>query len=340
MAPKNRMSSLPMAQFCAHSPRLSQIGSGRAAAMSSVFHAICADAPGAVESFARLPDDERDEIMTWKSPVDFDLEMPGSLGKLTLKYKDAIKEAEVALDKHGVYTADADAALTVGHIDAYWVVDVPKVGKVAVVIDLKRSQYTTVDGADSLQLMAYLLAIASKYGCAHGFTGIWSLTEGEWSFGRMLDMSDDVFSEIATITSRVLAAARNTEGDYSMGGHCNTCYGRLHCPSYLMPPEVAESSLAPFTDGTALAALSPKERGELLQLVERAVKTAEAAKAALKAGVYAGLPVDADGKTYKPVKQKGRASFDAKTFEAEQPELARKYIKLGAPFDTFRWVKA
>lgn len=329
----HRISTLNIAQMCAKAPLLSQAGASRAAAVSTCFHALCADDPKGVDMLTRLTDEEQSEIMAWRKPTDVKLELPS--GPVALRYEDSEKEFTVALTADGSYCEETDpACVTVGHPDFAWVLEADG-QRIAVVGDLKRSEWTVKEGTDSLQLMAYLIAYADKHGCELGFAGLWSLIEGQWQFSEMLDLG--MLSETREkLVRRIVASATNTEGDYSMGEHCNGCYGRLRCPAYLMPPEVAESSLAPFT---AEGSLTSETIAHALELATRAKATAEAVLKNCKAAVYAGCKVELDGKRWIPVQTKGRASIDTKSLEADMPEVVQKYTKLGAPFDTFRWVK-
>lgn len=327
MAPKHRMSSLPIAQFCPQGPRLSSVSSGRAAAQSSAFHASCAGDPNAAAMIARLTEQEAAELMTWKRPTPLVLE-----NGVILKYEDAQKEVAVALDANGNYCdPESPEAITVGHLDFAWVVD-----GVAYVGDLKRSEYTSEP--DSLQLLAYLVAWADKHGCEQGCAGIWDLTGGQWSFGGMVDLG--MFSEQrAKLIERIVVAATHEGDGYNQGAHCTGCYGRSHCPSYLLPPELADSSLAPFTKPGALEQLSPTEIGTFMLMCKRAEDTIDLAKAAIRDFVSKGGSCELDGKLYRPVKCKGRVSLDSAALTDDLPEIAQKYTRVGKSYDQWKWVK-
>ena len=49
---------------------------------------------------------------------------------------------------------------------------------------------------------------------------------------------------------------------------------------------------------------------------------------------------DGAGKSWRAVECQGREGFDKKALASDHPELAAKYTKRGAPYSTFRWVKA
>ena len=254
-------------------------------------------------------------------------------------YDAAHKEVAVGLDCNGVYCdPDSPECISVGHLDFAWVVEVDG-AKVAYVGDLKRTEWAATDGPRSVQLMAYLLAWASLHGCDQGAAGLWYLTDGEWHWGELIDLG--VFSdEAAKLRELVVAAALNVEGDYAMGPHCNGCYGRLHCPAYLMPPEMAETTLAPFAEPGAVLQLSDEERGALALNIKRAEDTIDKAKESLKAASRQGARVVAGDKQWKECQMPGRAGFDSKRLEAEQPEIAKAYRTVGKPYGQFKWVKS
>lgn len=328
----NRMSSLPIAQFCARGPALSQIAAGRAAAQSTAFHALCADDPKASDLLALLTDEEREELVDWKRPTTCILDPDKGV---ILEYSAAVKEVTVALDTEGMCVDENDpAAITVGHLDFVWILEVDG-RRCAYVGDLKRTQWTATDGPQSLQLLAYLFAVCAKFGCDVGVCGIWHLTEGSWHWGEAIDM---LSTEAATLWERVRAAALNTTGSYSTGPHCSGCYGRLSCPAHLFPPEMASTSLAPFVAG---GEMTPERVSRVVLEIKRAKDTIEKAEAMAREYVLrGGQVVDPEsGSIWKPIEMPGRVSFDSKALEREHPELAQRYAKQGKPYHQFRWTK-
>lgn len=330
----HRMSSLAIAEKCAKAPKLSSLGAGGAAAQSTCFHALCADVPGAKDMLTRLSEDQVAELMEWQKPTDASLKVGEET--IILRYVDAEKEFEVALKADGTYCEASDPeCVTVGHPDFAWLVVTGGL-RIAVIGDLKRSEYTTKDGPRALQLLAYLVAFADKHGADMGFCGLWHLQEAEWSFGEMIDLG--MFSDArAALVDRITAAATHVDGDYSRGSHCDGCYGRLQCPAYLMPSELSETALAPLTTGERMTSAQARE---LLELAGRQEATAAKIKAEIKAQVYRGLRIlDEDGKkVYAPCPTKGRAGFDAKGLAVKHPDIAAEFATAGKPFDTFRWV--
>lgn len=327
--PSNRMSSLPIAQFCGRAPELSSVGSGRAAAMSHAFHALCAGGPEAAGELVRLTDEERAEVRSWKRPVDV------TVGDVVLTYEAAEKELEVGLDSSGAYCpADYPACVTVGHLDFAWCFEVDG-QRYAFVADIKRSEYTVSDGPDSLQLHAYGLAYASKVGAVAYVTGVWGAVEGTWWWANAQVMVDS-FDHL-DILQRVLAAARNTSQDYAMGPHCQRCYGRSRCPAYLIAPSDAHAELAPVIGlGTDL---TPEYASKLLLTVFRVEAMAEKVKDELKQRVRDGLVItDGNGKAWKPTECQGRESLSKRLLEKAGLNPA-DYTERGKPYERWGWQK-
>lgn len=324
----NRPSSLPIARFCARAPALSQ-GAGRAAAMSSVWHARAAGKDWR-DAYERLTQKERDDIDSWRTPGDIILE------SAVLRYGDAFKEVECGLKPDGTYADKADPhALTAGTCDFYWFID-----GVLYVADLKKSEWTEPDGPRSLQILCYALALMAKHEAAgdevRGFVpGIWHAQEGTWEWGDFV--SADLFSEERDVAwSAVRAAAMHTEGDYATGPHCRRCYSRTKCPAYLVPPEHASDGISKYMVGD----LDNGRALELRRFLERVESTVKAAKERLEAFSDAnGGIVDTEaGKVWKASTVKGKVGIDTKALEADHPELVQKYVKQGAPHVRYAWL--
>src|SRR5512146_2655622 len=132
----HRMSSLPVAQFCGQAAPLSEkYGAGRAAVMSSFFHATCAFSPEAKNLALQLTPEELDDVGTWHPPGTIHLYD----GAVTLDYASAEKELEVMLDAAGEYSEDPAKAITIGHLDFAW----PRLFQqrnVVFVADIKKSK--------------------------------------------------------------------------------------------------------------------------------------------------------------------------------------------------------
>ena len=253
MAKGNRFSSLPVAQFCPRSAALN-LGAGRAAAISSCFHARCAGDDKWKELYARLTDEEQAEVD--------DMIPPGEVkvGAGWLVYQAAKKEVPLGLTEGcGYVTKGHPDALCEGTCDMYWIHN-----RTAYVVDIKRSEYTTAEGPESLQVKGYALAVCALHADeVDGYvTGIYAATEGTWSFSEYVSLDGE---QCVKDWERVKAAAMNIDGDYATGVHCRSCYSRFKCPAYLVPPEHAHDGIAKFFSGE----LDNTKALELLRFTER-----------------------------------------------------------------------
>jgi hypothetical protein len=328
-----RMSSLPLAQFCPVAAKLSnEVGSGRAAAISSAFHALMAGEIKASGMIARLTNPEKEELMRMNRPADF----PAGVNA-TLSYADAHKEIPCGLTEQGGYCEKDDPkAIAAGTCDMAW--EPVRWADMAVLYvgDIKRSEWTA--SPDSLQLAGYALALAAKWDATHICTGIWDATGGQWSWSAITDLAAP---EGAALWEKVKASAMNIEGGPATGAHCNDCYGRMRCPAWVLPPEHAETTLAPFVG--ADIALDNEKALALLLACDRAEDLIERIKGkdgllrpfAAKNGI-----VDAkSGMRWMPVEVAGRESLDKKAIEAKHPGLLDEFTKVGKPSQQFRWLK-
>lgn len=327
-APKrklNRMSSLPVVQFCPQAARLgAQYGSGRAAAMSRYFHAKCAGVPCKDVVTA----EEAEIIDTWQAPTDVTL-WDGTV----LRYADADKERGLCYyDCNSPEGHDGED----GHLDFAWIIG-PKGDRSAYVADIKKSRWTTLDGPESLQLMAYGISYAQEVKAQRFCTGIFIAETGEWQWlNRMIEVNSDEFRELE---ARVLAAAHNTEGQACTGGHCRDCYARLHCPEHLLASVDSVGWLSPIARGEKLA--SPEELRSLLLAAQNVAELCDKAIEHVKEAARRGIPIEdpETGKVYRAVQCKGRESVTPKSLREKMGEEAEQYISRGKPYDQFRWVK-
>lgn len=316
--------------------------------MGSAFHARCADPEGAEarERWNRLDSDEQDEVKKWIKPTDLVLE-----NGVVLSYETAHKELALGLAANGSYQPKGTPGnITEGTCDICWIVETPNGDKqlveghwiqpmmrIAYVPDIKRSEYTVADGPRSLQIVGYALAAAQKFGCDGYCPGIWAAKEGRWWWGDLYlyGRDDDVISDH---WQRVKAAALNLSDEPSYGNHCQGCYGRTSCPSWLLPPELAETSLAPFTkEGMAI---TPDKAASLVLMMKRCDDMATTLKKLLKAHVADGNRVIDGDKEWRAVAVSGRVSFDSGRFEKERPEMYQEYSRVGPPSEQYRWCNA
>lgn len=318
------MSSLPIAQWCSAAGVLGdKHGAGRAAAISTAHHAVMAGADDADELMARLSPDEQTEVRRRKTPADVDV------GGATLSWMDDThpggREVEVILDAN----LDCEGEpVSIGHVDRYWVID-----GIVYVADIKATDWSSPDGPDdSLQMHAYGLACAALHDADGYCLGHWNATEGEWDWTRIYEIGFDTME----IGERVLAAARNTSGEYATGSHCHSCYQRLHCQEWLAPIEAGDNAFLQIAAGTEVSMGRLAEAVDQMKVYEGMV---ELVKAALK--VHAdriGGIVSSDGKKiWKAGAVKGRKGLDKKALEADHPGLLAKYEKRGPDTTRYSW---
>jgi len=331
----HRMSALPFTQYCAKAGHLSGDYSGSSARLSTAFHMMTAKTDRWEEFVARLSDEDEAEIKTWKIPAEVDL------GNGTvLRYEDAEKEVAMGLTADlGYCDINSAKAVTRGHMDHGWVVDYG--GERWVYCpDIKRSEWTVVDGPKSLQIAAYGFAFAAKHDADVFVPGIWAATEGTYWWGEPVRLAS---VEAIRLGKRVLAAAQNVpskDNMYTLGAHCTGCYGRERCPSYLIPMEHANSTLGPFAANRLDKPLTPEEALNILILAKRAKETVEVVEREVKERVRRGLKVidPQTGLQYGVVHSRGREGLSKALIEAAGLDPA-KFMERGKEFDSFRWVK-
>ena len=325
-----RMSSLPISERCGTAAALSaQHGAGRPAAMSKAFHSLCAGSPEAFRLMASLAPIEREEVGTWKKPATVMVN-----DWCELDYESATKEQEVGLDWMGEFVGKEEDAITWGHLDFAWLREIEGV-RVAFVADIKKSVWTTPDGPDSLQIHAYGRAFAKKVGASAYVTGIWAAKEGKWLWDTEILQLDG--EKAAHIWGRIAYAAEN-QGEASTGSHCGQCFARLHCPEYLLPAVVTDALVKQCViDNEPLE--GHVEAMQLLAWADRAEDLAGRVKENLRELVRRGqLVIEADGKVWGPIPMPGRESVDMAKLKAT-PD-GSSFIKVGAPYEQFRWRKA
>ena len=329
----NRFSALDVTEFCGLAGVLgSQYGAGVAAAKGSAWHAVCSDAPDRDELLARLtPADREDMLANWHKPTTWE-PLPG----LVLDYaKDCQKELRVSISKVGVFCSpDAPDLATTGTLDMAWFVEFQGM-RIAVVGDIKSSLFTSRH--DSLQLAGYAGSFASLTDATHVLTAIFGAAEGEWSWGPLMDVYGDEFSDRVM---RVLYAAKHHSEHGTQGQHCGSnCYARAHCKEFLLPAALvsANPQIATLADQEEL---TPARAVELLNMAKGLEEIASAATSRVKA--YAeqqGLTCPTTGKRYLPVVTAGRESVTVTNVRKLcSEEVASQLILRGAPYNTWRWV--
>ena len=335
----HRMSSLPMAQYCGKSPTIS-VGAGRAAAMSTGFHAQCetlSTGKGTAAHRAKLEaltSEERKEIETWHKPE------PLEALNHKLNYRDATTEFEVGLDLVGSFSTDpTHDILTLGHVDMFWnirtKVDSEALVKVVVVGDIKKSRWTCPEGPDdSLQLQAYGHSLAQRHNADWFLPALWIAEDGFWVIGKPHSMFG---MAAASRWSRIQAAASNDSTEFSHGPHCDGCYSRLNCPAHMVRYD--DVLVVPGTLETEL------DNDGVLGILESAKRyddTAKAQKEYAKQWVRRNGPVsDGNGKEWGPSTVTGRESvMSVKRLREAMGEHAEAYISRGSPSIQNRWTKS
>ena len=332
----NRMSSLPIAQFCGMSSKL-DTGGGRAAVMSTAFHAKCAGGDDYEQKLAKLTDEERLEISLWKRPEDVFVQLASgqNFSEILLKYEASEKEIEVALDQHaGLVAADDPTAETVGHLDMAWLLTFPNGKRVAYVGDIKKSEFTSE--VDSLQLAAYGFAWAAKHEADAFCCGIWAATEGRWTWGDIVYLEKQ---SALDLWDRILFAARNTGNEFNPGAHCKSCWSRARCPTWSLPPSQLVDTLAPLAEGREL---TKEELPGLVLQWQRLKELEEKVGPMLKAAAdRLGGAYDAStNKVWKASQQGGRESVSIVKLRASLGAQAEQFISRGEGYKVYKWVKA
>lgn len=329
----HRMSAAPIARYCAKGPIVSGPYAVRAATQSTCFHALCSDpdSPNTKRLFDLLDPAERADLAEWHRPPDV------KVGDVLLRYSEAEKELEVAISTDGYPCRPDDPdCLSVGHLDIAWVVEIDGI-RIAYVPDIKRSEWTTPDGPESLQIHAYGLTFAMSRKCDYYCPGIWAAKEGVWQWGALVEIGSPRSIELLDNVLAALSNLPDANHQYTVGAHCMRCWGREYCPAWLIPPEHATTELQPFTEPGM--ALTPESGLRLLLLAERAEDTAAKVKKNIQAAVAKGLRITDGQRVYRPVQMPGRKSLDKAAMEAAGINT-KDYTKEGSPYARWDWGKA
>lgn len=320
----NRMSSLPITQYCSGAAKLgTQSASGRPAIMSSAFHANAASQPNAGDLLAMLTDKERAEIGEWFLPTDVTLD-DGTI----LRYAEATCEQTVHLTSTGEHTDNVKEAMCTGHPDFFWIRTVT-IGdvtiKVAFIGDLKKSDFSSPDGLRSLSLMAYGFAVAGQHDCDAFAVGLFNITLGEWNWSDIIELG----YESAEILHRIQKAATNLNGEFVIGTHCQDCFNRGRCPQYLLP--VVGDPVGVLAPLAKPGGLTPDNALEVLAVYQRMKELTAIVKKELEAFAYRvdGIP-DGEGKVWRERTAKGgKMVLNKKTLvafmETNYPDLCLEH---------------
>lgn len=326
----NRMSSLPIAQFCSMSGKLFN-ASGPAAAQSTAYHARAAHAPESLDLLHRLPKDERDEALSWPLP-----QTTKVLGH-DLDYRLAVHEATVALTADLEATAeDSDGVATVGHVDAYWPTLLKHEGQsIVAVCDLKRSQWTS--SLSSLQLHAYGWALAQLCGADGYIVGIYVIRDAEWVWPNEPTLVNDL--ESLERANELRAAITNTDGEATTGPHCDNCWSRAQCPAHALPAaSVGDSNVYNSIARDGVTKANASRAVSLMASLKTTLKTLEN-NLRVHVDVNGGI-VSGDKEWRKCGGGKKSSKFDHKSFAAAEPELVAPYMVDYVTAGRFQWTNA
>lgn len=332
----NRVSILPVAQYCGQAATRGTGAAGRPAIMSSAFHAVCAEQTDANVKLMSLTPEERATIEKWEKPQDTTVE------GVPFSYDACEKEVTLGLTREGEYCEIDKFGLpvsgdliTIGHMDFGTIL---RVGdkNVAIIGDMKKSRWT-VDGPETLQLHAYGMAYASKVKADGYIPILWLLEEGEYIFGPYFDLDS---WEIMEILPRIVHAATN-EGEAVTGSHCRKCYARTRCIDHLFPAMHADEWLAPLAENGGLENCDEAEIAALLLKVQAVEDVAVFVKDELKSWTLNnGGSLRAGDRIWGMSQRAGNVTVNKKKLIADLGDGADKYLKQGKPVISPRWRKA
>lgn len=319
-----RISTLPFSEKCgvvgdllASQPETTRM------LMGKVYHAAMEDNKETFAALApQLDESALQEVMGWQRFTSCVI-----LGT-EVHYKDAEKERPVAISIDGrtpgydptTRTWDHDMVLTAGTMDCGWVIVVPGIGKVAVVVDFKKSRYASE--LNSLQLVTYGYAYSHEHGCDAFVTALWIADEGRLLTGDTYSMAE---FDRGMLFERIKKAALN-RGPAVTGSHCHGCWARMQCPAYLLPGAIAlrdgNQELEAFVRGT----LDLPTAQEWLLKVKAADEIIGLVRGQLQAYAikHGGIPLD-DGYRWGEIMSKPKRALNLKRMADAHPEIAKQY---------------
>lgn len=294
---------------------------GRAALMGSYFHAMCSNDQAEMDRYANLlTKEELDDTKNWSAPL------PITLDDNNLVYGNAQHELAVGLTVDGHYAASGEV-LTGGTLDMAW-----SFGDIAYIGDIKKRTASVIEGADSLQLMAYGLAFADMVGATALRCGLWDATEAFWIWSEPIDL----FWDGPAILEKIRTAALNPPTQFTTGAHCRSCYRRMRCEAHLLPVTLKGTELGALTEE---GITSPEKATELALLAFTMRDISDKAIDTLKAYVLQGGEIRDGNRIYSPSERQGRESVSVKDLRAGLGQDAEQFIKKGQPYTQFDWRK-
>jgi hypothetical protein len=226
---------------------------------------------------------------------------------------------------------DAGDLITEGTADVLWMT-----GASLTVLDVKTGRPEFLPPIDdSLQLHAYALGAALELGAEEYRIG-YAIIEPE---PRLVWSRVFPAAEWNPILERIkVAAARPPKA--VIGPHCDGCFQRKRCPSWLLPAYSGESVLAPFTRPSGLTIDNAAWALQAVGAIRTALKIAEAQLQDF-AREHGGIV--SDGQTWAPQMRRGRRSISiadcdsaGRTAELEAAGL----VKQGQPYEVFGWKRS
>lgn len=330
----HRPSALPIARFCGLAPVLgAKHGAMRSAAMSNVFHKMCADEDGWRDHWDRLTEEEQAELVRWHRPKDIRFD-----DGVELLYKDAIKETRLGLDEGGAYIdPDSEDAVTAGTADFLWVLEEDGGAKTVYLADIKRGWFTQ-SNPRNLQNLAYGLAAADKHEADTLVLGLWYAEEGSWNWAAPIDMAGDIALQC---TRAVLAAATNFSEEASTGAHCSDCYSRQHCPEWMIPPSVVMGTDEALLALSEPSSIQPHQALTLRRMYERAETFMKQTKEILRdyAKRNGGIEDPEARQVWSVGKKRGRPFLDKTALDRKYPGAIAEFTRQGKDAEEYRWRK-
>jgi hypothetical protein len=334
-----RISSLPVAEYCAMSDKIGVDVASVNAARSTCFHSF-AETGRWPESVNNLPEQDFAEIQRWKVPTVYVHKDGETLYRLD--YKDSVKETRVSLDKDFEFVETREDikpheiadeypnVMCSGTADMAW--HLPSLDLV-VVEDIKSSLFSVKAREKSLQLHAYGIAFAKKVGAKRYKVGIWDATDGKHFMGDVIALDS---WECETFKERIRTASLNDGNEYTTGTHCGGCWKRDNCSAHLV--DVGEANQFSKVLGP-----NPSE-SDVRQAMVAAKGLETLSKKVLDickswAERHGGVRSEDGLKVFKPILRSGRTSLDKGAIMTKLGlDSLDEFEKRGEDFVAFDWV--
>lgn len=204
----------------------------------------------------------------------------------------------------------------------------PDTDGVMVVVDWKTGRSAAdLDPDNTLQLIAYGLAVCD----GRPFRCVLVLLDSKdsESFARWSRIFEP--AEHPELLERIRSIVRKDPVAHP-GDWCGSCYQRVYCPAWKARTEVALTVIKP----TVALTVSDENAPELSQRIKAVREAADMAEEQLRAHVRAGGRCVVDGKELYEATCEGRESVDVKAIKTAG---LTQFLKVGAPYQTWRWRK-